>query len=199
MIEKKELRKKHITLRNELSKEEQLSASHEIMESVVSSYDFMQAKTILIYASYGSEVMTKGIMEYAFLLKKKVCCPKVTAEGEMEFYEIHSYKELEEGYKGIPEPPALCEKLFIPSETEKILILLPGVCFDRHGHRIGYGKGFYDRFLDRVSKKDVNIVRMALAYDNQVEEEIPFEETDALYDLLVTEIETVCLMEEEEE
>ena len=88
---KRLLRKKHLDLRDALSQEERLTKSHAIMEAVVSSYDFLQAKRVLVYASFGSEVLTSGIAKYAFLLGKKVYCPKVLADGEMEFYEIPAY------------------------------------------------------------------------------------------------------------
>ena len=70
---------------------------------------------------------------------------------------------------------------------------MPGVCFDEKGHRIGYGKGFYDQYL---SKKDT-MIKMALAYDNQITDCIPSGELDVSYDFLVTELQTICLLEDE--
>ena len=192
--QKKKLRKEYLTIRNGMSEEEILSKSHDIMESIVSSYDFLQAKHVLVYASYGSEVNTSGMIAYAFLLKKKVYCPKVTGEGEMEFYEIHSMDDLKPGYKGIPEPTDGNQTPFLQTEGEKAIVLMPGVCFDEKGHRIGYGKGFYDQYL---SKKDT-MIKMALAYDNQIAENIPSGEMDISYDFLVTELQTICLLEDEE-
>lgn len=195
MERKSDLRKKYLKIRDEMPYEERLSDSHDIMESVVSSFDFLSAKNILIYASTGSEVITKGIMEYAFMLKKKVFCPTVTSENEMDFYEIHAWDDLKEGYKGILEPAIHKENMFSVYTEEKTLVLLPGVCFDEKGHRIGYGKGFYDRYLIRFPSG----IKMALCYECQIEDEIPFEENDILYDLLVTPFRTICLLEEEEE
>ena len=192
--QKKNLRKKHLAIRNAMPKDDILAKSHAIMESIVSSYDFLQAKHVLVYASYGSEVCTSGIIAYAFLLKKKVYCPRVIGEGEMEFYEVHSLEELQPGYKGIPEPILQNENSYVPIEGESTIALLPGVCFDEMGHRIGYGKGFYDKYL---SKKD-GMIKMALAYDNQITESIPTEETDVSYDFLVTELQTICLLEDED-
>jgi len=196
---KRTLRATHLTIRDSLSREEQLTKSHEIMESVVASYDFMRARHILVYASYGSEVVTRGIMEYGILLGKQVYCPKVMADGEMEFYRIASYEDLKPGYRGIPEPAEDASEKFITDvihktgneESEAVLVLMPGVCFDGNGHRIGYGKGFYDRYLTKIP----HAVKMALAYDNQLEDSIPAAEHDVLYDLLVTELQTICLME----
>lgn len=191
--EKKQLRKEHLAIRNAMSEEERLSKSHEIMESVVSSYDFLRSEQLLIYASYGSEVNTTGIIEYAFLLKKKVYCPKVTGDGEMEFYRIDSQKDLIPGYKGIPEPAVTNTERYEPDSRVKAMVVMPGVCFDEKGNRIGYGKGFYDRYL---AHKD-GILKMALAFDNQVTECVPEEEADISYDLLVTEFQTICLLEDD--
>lgn len=194
ITKKHELRKLHKEKRDSIPYEECLSKSQDITESVVSAYDFLQAKHVLVYAAYGSEVITKGIMEYAFMLKKKVYCPRVLSDGEMEFYEISSYADLAEGYKGILEPQADESKRFIPKEGEKSIVLMPGLCFDRQGHRIGYGKGFYDRYLE---KKPIT-VKMALAFDSQTEENIEFEAQDITYDFLVTELETICLYQDDE-
>ena len=194
--DKSALRRLHLKKRDALTREQQLSKSHEIMESVVSSYDFQRAENVLIYASYGSEVDTKGIMEYALWLGKSVYCPRVTGDGEMEFYRICSYEQLKEGYKGIPEPLADETNCFLTrnditdKEKTDTIVVIPGVCFDEKGHRIGYGKGFYDRYLKRIP----GAVRMALAYDEQVETDIPFDENDMFYDLLVTESGTVNLI-----
>ncbi|MBQ5673987.1 MAG: 5-formyltetrahydrofolate cyclo-ligase [Lachnospiraceae bacterium] len=192
--QKRNLRKEYLSIRNGMSEDEILAMSHDIMESVVSSYDFLQAKHVLVYASYGSEVNTTGMIAYAFLLKKRVYCPKVIEEGVMEFYEIHSLDDLKPGYKGIPEPTDGNQTPFVQTEGEKAIVLMPGVCFDEKGHRIGYGKGFYDQYL---SKKD-NMIKMALAYDNQIAENIPSGEMDISYDFLVTELQTICLLEDEE-
>lgn len=191
--QKQKLRKEHLAIRNSMTKEDILSKSHEIMGSIVSAYDFLRAQHVLVYASYGSEVNTSGIMAYAFLLRKRVYCPRVTGEGEMEFYEIHSLDDLRPGYKGIPEPVKENDVPYRQVNGENTIMLMPGVCFDERGHRIGYGKGFYDRYLS--GKK--NIIKMALAYDNQIAEAIPAEAEDVSYDFLVTELQTVCLLEED--
>ena len=85
------LRKNVLKTRDELLREDQLSRSYEIMEKTVGHYEFIQAEEVLLYASYKSEVITDGIMEYAFMLGKKVYCPKVIANGvqsEMEFFQM---------------------------------------------------------------------------------------------------------------
>lgn len=189
--EKRLLRKSILQKRDGMPLEEQLTLSYEIMEKAVAHPDFLQAEEILIYVNYQSEVMTKGIMEYAFLLGKEVYCPKVLSEGEMEFFRISSERDLTEGYKGILEPKETPDGQWKPS-GKKALLFMPGAIFDRQGHRIGYGKGFYDRFLERTG--DCLETKAALAYGMQVKEEIPFEPHDRRADRIITEQEVIdCL------
>ncbi len=189
--EKRSLRQNILKKRDEMSAKEQLDLSHAIMEKTVASHDFLQAEEILAYVNYKSEVNTRGIIEYAFLLGKKVYCPKVLSQGEMEFFQIFSIKDLKEGYKGIFEPENTPERQWRPSDKIPLL-LMPGAVFDRQGHRIGYGKGFYDRFLEKTG--DFLGTRAALAYEMQVKEEIPFEEHDKQVALIITEQEVIdCL------
>lgn len=192
--EKQALRKRILKKREAMSKEEQLTFSYEIMEKTVAYYEFLQAEEILAYVNYQSEVITKGIIEYAFLLGKQVYCPKVLDKGktgEMEFFRISSLNDLKEGYKGILEPEEIPDAKWKPA-GKKALLLMPGAVFDRQGHRIGYGKGFYDRFLKHWN--DSIEAKIALAYYMQVKEEIPFEQHDRCVDGIITEKEVIdCL------
>lgn len=191
-LEKKKLRTLKLNKRNSLTEEENLSYSHAIMEKVVSHYDFSHAHELLVYVNYESEVNTKGIISYGFMLGKRIYCPKVLENGKMEFYEIHSLKELEDGYKGILEPKVLKNRKWQEGEPNALMIL-PGVVFDKKGHRIGYGKGYYDRFLE---SSNFNGIKMALAYSFQMEDEIPFGVHDKKADLIITENE-IYLCEDE--
>lgn len=194
--EKRCLRQNILKKREAMSLEEQLDLSHAIMEKAASHYEFLQAEEILAYVNYKSEVNTRGIIEYGFMLGKKVYCPKVLSDGEMEFFRIFSIKDLKEGYKGIFEPENIPERQWKPSEKIPLL-LMPGAVFDRQGHRIGYGKGFYDRFLEKTG--EFPGTKAALAYGMQVKEKIPFEEHDKQVDLIITEQEVIdCLNKKKE-
>lgn len=185
-MDKKTLRKKMLEERNRMTREEQLSLSYAIMEKTVSHYEFRNAEEILFYASYQSEVVTDGMIEYAFMLGKKVYCPRVISdEGKewMEFFRIFSMNDLKQGYHGIREPEPIPDRKFIPS-ANKALLIMPGAVFDRGGHRIGYGKGFYDKFL--AEKKEAFSCKIALAYDFQLLTEIPYEKHDAVAEMIVT-------------
>jgi len=116
--------------------------------------------------------------------------PKVMGD-DMAFYRIQSESELLEGYRGIREPAANPETLFEVNQGEKIFVLLPGAVFDKEGGRIGYGKGFYDRFLHNLEKEiDIDdLCKMAVAFECQIVEEGRIEKQihDISPDYLVTE------------
>lgn len=191
---KKQLRTKLKQLRNALSAEEQSDLSYNITEKVVSHYDFGRAKNILIYMHYNSEVQTDGIILYAFMLGKRVFIPKVEGQ-EMNFYEIHDLKECVNGFRGIQEPPQSAEVFRLSSDAPKdeTLVILPGLGFDNECNRIGYGGGYYDKYLTA----NPNCMKMAIGYDVQCIDAVPTEETDIRMDIIITD-EQIILPDGEE-
>lgn len=127
--------------------------------------DFLQtdlyrnAKTVYGYLPYNQEVRTVPLLEQALRDGKRVAVPKVYGE-EMRFIYMTDLTRVDTGYAGIPEP---IEDEPVAEDVEA-LVLMPGLAFDREGHRIGYGGGFYDRFLE----KEQNHPTVALCYDFQV-------------------------------
>jgi 5-formyltetrahydrofolate cyclo-ligase len=171
-------------LREALSDEKRQEYGQKIAQTVVSGEEFLTADTLLVYMQIGSEVRTDAIIQTAIKLGKKVYVPKVTGR-EMDFYLIHGCEECTKGFMGIPEPSGKTE-LFIPDSGKKrecTLMLLPGLAFDTEGKRLGYGGGFYDRYLAKCP----NCVTMGIAYDFQCEETLPTEETDKNVDIVITE------------
>lgn len=152
-----------------------------ILDSFIRLPEFNSSRCILLYAAKGSEVHTDGIIKSALSLGKKVAMP-LTIKGErrLELYEIKSEGELSLGAFGILEPPALPERRVDPSQVD--LAVVPGVSFDLRGHRLGYGKGYYDSLLPRIKG-----VKVGLAYCVQLAERIPNEPHDVPVDILVTE------------
>ncbi len=141
------------------------------------------ADWIYTYVSYGTEVDTIRLIEKFFKAKKnssnvRVAAPRVEGD-EMEFYEITSMADLALGYNKIPEPdPSRCKKARpdFAFGTKGIVMLMPGLAFDLKFGRVGYGGGFYDRYLARRGSRD--IYKIALAYDFQVLKD-EFVETEA--------------------
>jgi 5,10-methenyltetrahydrofolate synthetase len=151
--------------------------SRKIAETVTALPEYSNSRRILAYADYNHEVMTKYIIEAAWNDGKEVAVPKVVGQ-DMVFYKLTDFAQLEKGYFGIPEP-ARGEIV----QWEEALMIMPGVAFDRQNHRVGYGGGFYDRFLE----KHPYITRVAVAFEFQMMSEVPVEPTDISPEIIVTE------------
>lgn len=162
-----------------------------IMDRLVRLPEFASAKFILAYSSKGSEVHTDGIIQSALSLGKKIALPVTKkAEKKLELYEISSIAGLVEGEFGIMEPKQSPEMKVMPSKID--LAIVPGVSFDRRGHRIGYGMGYYDSLLPEIKGK-----KIGLAYDMQIVEHVPNEPHDIAVDMIVTESETITCGEKD--
>lgn len=175
-MDKKELRR-HIRLKKEAMTEADIvSKSKNLTEKFLNSKDYLDASAIYGYLSYNQEVRTEGILRQALLDGKRVAVPKVFG-NEMRFVYIFDLKQVGPGYKGIPEPIA-DEPL---ADEPHALVLMPGIAFTKKGGRIGYGGGFYDRFLsDETGHKTV-----ALCYDFQILDTLPIEEFDIPVDKVI--------------
>lgn len=183
--EKKKVRKLKTEQRDKMTAEERNAADKRILEKVLSLPEYRWAKAVLTYVSMRSEADTKRLISEALKEGKTVAAPRVSGK-EMQFYVIASQEELEEGYFGILEPGAACPLFsFSDVSPEEIFLLIPGTAFDRTGGRIGYGGGFYDRFLS----EHLELKRIALAYEAQMMERVPREEYDLCMDKIVTETE----------
>lgn len=178
MKTKKEIRREILAIRDALSEKERKMGSLKVADRIIGHQWFYQAEHLLIFVSYGSEIDTSDIIEEALRKGKKVYVPKV--EGDvMQFYRIHSLSELVAGYKGIMEPTGASkryEEEVRLAKKERALMLMPGAAFDVYRNRIGYGKGFYDKYL--ADKEELQIYTIGIGFSQQVVEEIPAEETD---------------------
>ncbi len=194
MKSKVELRKEILQIRDALSQEERQKKSRQIVEKVIAYKSFREADKILLFASHKSEVDTTEIFATAHQMKKKVYFPKVI-QKEMEFYQVHHEKELLEGYRGIREPEIDETKKFIPQSEDKVVVIMPGAVFDTERNRIGYGGGYYDKFLRYIEEKITqgNLCKIAVAFDCQLIEKgkIPKEKHDIRPDYVLTETKMV--------
>ena len=173
---KSRIRGRMLKIRNALTQEERDRAAHLLTERILGHPWFQASDAILCYADYGSEISTKGLILEALSAGKTVFLPRVEGE-EMAFYRISGLSELVHGYKGIPEPEGNTEKYFGEAQAaERTLLVMPGVAFDRNRNRIGYGKGFYDRFL--ADNPGLQRRSIAVGFQCQMAEELPAEETD---------------------
>lgn len=176
--DKRRIRHEILKKRSELSIEDRTKASLVITDRIIGHQWFYSADVILAFVGYGSEIDTSGIINEALKSGKKVYVPKVCGD-EMNFYRICDYGELERGYKGIPEPSGLSESYDFYSRNdsgERTLLIMPGIAFDMERNRIGYGKGFYDRFLQ--DKEELRLHSIAICFSCQIVDKIPCSEHD---------------------
>ncbi|MCF0148267.1 MAG: 5-formyltetrahydrofolate cyclo-ligase [Clostridium sp.] len=179
--EKKLLRNKILLIRDSLEEEVKNNMDYEIYKKLIDSELYLNANNIFIYMSFGKEIETKNIINKALKDKKKVYIPKIYKEDKsMRAIRLKSLAELKENSMGILEP--IDDSDYI--NKEKIdLIIVPGVVFDLSGNRIGYGGGYYDRYLE-----DIKAIRnkLVLAYDLQVIDFIDSEIHDIKFDYIIT-------------
>ena len=177
---RKELRLEVLKSRDALNDSERRKGSLLMTERILGHQWFYRSDTLLCFASYGSEIDTYELINEAIRKGKRVFLPKVTnasEKPEMSFFRLTNLSELSAGYKGIPEPPEIAEKyVFNPAETEHTLMLMPGVAFDAFRNRLGYGKGFYDRYL--TGKNALQLRTIAVGFQCQMVERIPERDGD---------------------
>lgn len=181
---KQELRNRYLNYRNNLSTKERKEKSERIWELLKKEEFFMKAQAVLVYMDYRSEVMTTGLVEELFMTGgKRIFAPKV--EGmKIRFYEVFSMEDFKEGYQGIREPEKISERLFTKETAKELdsLVLVPGAVFDRERGRMGYGKGFYDRYLAAFPE----LFSAAFAFECQITKKVPVEAHDIRPDIIIT-------------
>lgn len=220
-MNKREIRKKILAVRDGIPVSDRTLYDRKIREIVTGMEEYRDAEVILAYVSYKSEVDTMMLIQKALEDGKYVFAPKVSG-NDMEFWQISSLEDLREGYRGILEPgqsisfPDWVKKECGTVSTDtvvgkaeecaqkvcKVMMWMPGAVFDRERHRIGYGGGFYDRYLNRLLQQSeqtdsmesprthsesITLTTAALTYGCQVLEQIPYEEHDVNPDMLITE------------
>lgn len=190
IISKNCLRKAILNKRDGLSENENEKLGRIITDSIIKSDFYKECEELLVYVSFKSEVDTYGIISDALARNKKVYCPKVFGD-DMLFYQIKGIDELIPGFMGIREP---VEGLPVYNyQGGSTLVIMPGSVFDRNGNRIGYGRGYYDRFLSECYCKGIKPVTAALAFDLQIVDTVPAEEHDFKVDYIFTEKETIMI------
>lgn len=175
--EKKAVRKEILALRDALSVAERQRGNLLVTEKIAGHQWYYGAEYLLLFAGHGSEIDLSFLVEDALKKGKNVYFPKVKGK-EMNFYRVTDLAELEKGYKGIFEPKG--DTGIFPGEkgktslADKTLMIMPGVAFDRQRRRIGYGGGYYDRYL--ADKPWLRTI--AAGYRCQLLLEIPSDEQD---------------------
>jgi 5-formyltetrahydrofolate cyclo-ligase len=180
-----------LSLRNSHNPSELDELSVEITNNVVRTGWVAEARTICTYLHTGSEVRTEQIVDWALSRGKRVIVPiTIKAEKHLLFSELRATADLEKGVFGIPEPRPACRRP-VPLE-EADVVLVPGIAWDTHGYRIGYGGGYYDRSLNSI-RKHVNTI--GLAFEFQMITDLPRIRYDRHVDKIVTEQRTIDVID----
>lgn len=186
-IIKNELRKKYLEYRDRLTKEQQLNFSRDVADKLAQLKWVIDAGNIMCFVSFGSEVFTHDLIKSWLKQGKKVSvpCMERLPDGKrvMHAVLINSYSDLKtKGSFGILEPELSKSLIIEPSKLD--VVIVPGSVFDINRNRMGYGGGFYDRFLVHTS---AHCKKIGICYDFQVLKDIPHEAFDVPLDLIVTE------------
>jgi len=183
MQDKRITRELALELRAALAEEERKLRSQKIQKKIIELPEFKQAKTIMTYLDFRGEVEMTSLAEKILASGKRLVLPCCAPQSVLIPAVIRDLaKDIEPGKWGIREPK---KENIIPAEPEEIdLVIVPGVAFDRQGNRLGYGGGYYDRFLPQVH---LNVKKIATAFTCQVLPEIPVDPLDVKMDALITE------------
>ena len=179
-MDKKELRRYIREQKRHFTPQQLGEMSLSIMSSVLTHPHIQEEDTILMYHSLPDEVDTHSALDKLLAMGKKVLLPKVISDTEMTIHEYTGKDSLQpsEPY-GILEPTT--PELSIIN-CQLSIAIVPGMAFDRQGHRLGRGKGYYDRFLSRIP----NIYKIGVCFPFQMLESIPSESTDVVMDEVIT-------------
>lgn len=181
---KAELRKDLASKRSAITAEDWTKRSRSICEEIVKLPSWPHWKKIALYESFRNEVDLRPLILLA--PDRDYYFPKVSAlTGTMEFYLGHDLNQFQKSSWGLMEPNGLGEALILDDET---LIIVPALAYDRRGHRLGYGKGFYDRFLN--GKK---ISTIGVCFSEFLIEQLPSETHDQPVSELITELGPVLI------
>lgn len=174
MNKKQQIRHEIIQKRKSLIPNEYKQKSLAICKKIIESSEYDKSNVIFCYSAVNNEVDLTYLINNALACKKKIAMPKVIGEN-IKFYFINSLEDLTPGYFKIPEPDTVC-----PAEDGD-LIIVPGVAFSESGARLGYGGGFYDRFLSENL-----IYSIGAGFDFQIIKNLPLEEHDKKTNKVIT-------------
>lgn len=178
-MDKKTIRKTLLNKRKEIDKNKKLIYDKEISRKIINSDYFKNAEQVLVFSSSPEEFDTRYIIERCRFFYKRVFYPVCIDDmGNMEFLKVESVGDLQYGMYNILEPKKTCKK-YVPKEND--IVIVPALSVDNNGFRLGYGKGYYDRFL-----KDFNGVSICPCYEEMLADTLPTDENDIRINIVVT-------------
>lgn len=175
-ITKAEIRRKALARRSSMSEEERKGASLRMTDRILGHQWFYRSGKLLLFVGFGTEIDTTELITEALRMGKMVFLPRVEG-AQMQFFRIFSMQDLQAGYRGIPEPDGTTEMYRYEEDAcRDTFMIMPGVAFDAYRNRLGYGKGFYDRYLGERSRLAEHTI--AIGFQCQMFDEIPTDEFD---------------------
>ncbi len=175
-----------IKKRDDMKSEEVISFSKSIIDRIIEMPQFIQSEFIMAYVNFGNEVITIDLINQCFAMGKKVYVPSIIKtygnKKEIVASKISDLSNLVKGEYGIYGPSLQSLKAIDPKDLD--FIVVPGVVFDIYKNRIGFGKGYYDRFLVQTSLK---CYKIGLAFESQICESIPTDKHDYPLNAIATE------------
>ncbi|OEH85255.1 5-formyltetrahydrofolate cyclo-ligase [Desulfuribacillus stibiiarsenatis] len=172
--------------RMKVSKQSRVKKSAVILERLKALEEIQQAKRVMVYVNFQDEVETKDFIQYLWDKNIEVIVPLSDPKSrELHPSLLYSFEELAPGNFGVLEP--IKQAIRIVDVDTLDVIIVPGLAFDRHGGRIGYGAGYYDRFFERTP----NATIIAVAFDEQIISEVPMENHDKRIPLIITDQEFI--------
>ena len=181
---KKTLRKKFISERNSLASDYRNSSTNTIFATLEEQNFFESSEKIFIYVGFGSEITTETFIK-KWINKKQIFVPKIE-NGKMNLIRLKSWDELAPGHFGVLEPTSSDYY-----EGKIDLVVTPSIVFDNNGYRLGYGKGYYDKYFAKNKYK----TSIGLSYDKLLQERVPTDKHDKKVDIIITEEKTLIINE----
>jgi len=172
----------YLEKRENMDPETKREMDNRIFKRFTSLISYRYSETLLLYYPIRGEVDTLPIISGALTAGKRVALPVCYDNGRMEFFLIKSTDDLDSGRFGIPTPKPDCEKLEKSAYPDRMVMVVPALAFDKEGYRLGYGKGYYDRYIN-----ELNVTSVGLVYSGFIADKLPRGRYDMSVDLLVSE------------
>lgn len=187
---KKKMRATAREMRSSMSPNDKLMLDRKIKNKLLNLWAVRETKTVLCYVSTDIEVDTREFINSLLQNGKRVAVPRCEGEkSEMNFYYINSLSELSPGSFGVYEPDP--QKCVMVGKTEDSVCIVPAFMFDKNGYRLGYGKGYYDRYLSRYKGSAIGI-----CYEENLQAELFHGKYDRQVDLIVTDKQIITVRKE---
>lgn len=180
LTDKSALRAHFKQQRAQMPLEKQVERDAEIMSRLLVTEAYRHCTAVYTYVSKRGEINTEPLIQAAWANGKRVAVPRCDTQGTMQFYWITDWAQLRDGAFGLREPDSNCLPASEP--TDKAICIVPGLCFDAEGYRVGYGRGYYDRFLPSFAGTVIGLCPISAMLLR-----VPRESTDQAVHMIITE------------